>query len=112
MQCEPGMFHRHPDLSTTCARKAEPETRALCRWTVQSLKMVMLIGQAVSLAPAFVMFLFDDDKALGEESDPLTGRPSMPQLGACPGVTSQKTPDHINGAESYSAAAVPALFIC
>ena len=49
---------------------------------MQSLKVVMLIGQAVSLAPALVLFLFDDDKALGEESAPLTGRPSMPQLGA------------------------------
>ena len=50
---------------------------------MHSLKVVMLIGQAVSLAPAVVLFLFDDDKALGEESDPLTSRPpSMLRLGA------------------------------
>ncbi len=50
---------------------------------MHSLKVVMLIGQAVSLAPAVVLFLFDDDKSLGEESAPLTSRPpSMPQLGA------------------------------
>ena len=56
------------------------------RWTVESLKVVMLIGQAVSLMPAFVLFLFDDDKALGEESEPLTSRnPSTAQLGAVQG---------------------------
>ena len=48
---------------------------------MQSLKVVMLIGQAVSLAPALVLFLFDDDKALGEESAPLTGTPQHAPVG-------------------------------
>ena len=43
--------------------------------------MVMLIGQAISLVPAFALFLFDDDKALGEESEPLMGRPAAPGPG-------------------------------
>ena len=50
--------------------------------------MVMLVGQAISLVPAFTLFLFDDDKALGEESDPLMGRPVAPPPGECRAVLS------------------------
>ena len=82
-QHAPGFEQTHVLNPRSPSHQLSPDVVPARRWTVHSLKVVMLIGQAVSLAPAVVLFLFDDDKSLGEESNPLTSRPpSMRQLGA------------------------------
>ena len=41
------------------------------RWTVPLLSMVVLLGQAVAVVPACILFLLDDDHTLGTESEAL-----------------------------------------
>jgi len=39
------------------------------KWQISTLQHVILIGLVLALVPIASLFCFDDDKALGEESD-------------------------------------------
>lgn len=51
---------------------------------MHTLKVVMLVGLAIQLVPAAALFLFDDDKSLGDESESLLHQASgRGMLGPC-----------------------------
>ena len=45
------------------------------KWQISTLQHVILIGLVLALVPIVSLFCFDDDKALGKESDAAKYRP-------------------------------------
>ena len=67
------------------------------QWRTKDLTIVMLVGQAISLLPCAMLFMFRDSDTLGQESEAL---PTSAVVGGDSGAASSRQPPSITSTES------------